>query len=124
MITALACLLLASCASTRSDREPAKELATPAAQPPGPLEKGCARPARLAGKAMSAGEVERQWGRDRVSLAACAGRHAALIKWRRARDAGLAGQPLPEPPKEPEEPGPVAAEPAFRNPLAGLFGGE
>lgn len=71
---------------------------------------------------MSAGAVERYWGKDRVSLADCKARHGALVYWRRARDAGLAGQPLPEPPKEPEEPAPVAAEPLFRNPLAGLFG--
>lgn len=72
---------------------------------------------------MSAGEVERQWGRDRASLAACAGRHAALINWRRNRDAGLAGAPLPEQPKESQEPAPsVEATTAFRNPFAALFG--
>jgi hypothetical protein len=74
---------------------------------------------------MTAGEVERRWGRDRASLAACAGRHAALATWRRARDAGLAGAPLPEPQKEPEEPAPAAsAASAFRNPFAGLFGAD
>ncbi|PPD10299.1 MAG: hypothetical protein CTY36_00460 [Methylocystis sp.] len=71
---------------------------------------------------MTAGEVERRWGRDRASLAACAGRHAALAAWRRNRDAGFAGEALPEPPKEPEEPAPAApAASAFRNPFAGLF---
>lgn len=73
---------------------------------------------------MSAGAVERHWGKDRVSLVECGARHGALVKWRRARDAGLAGQQLPDPPKEPEETAPVADVPAFRNPLAGLFGGE
>jgi|GEM_PF-3004949 len=72
---------------------------------------------------MSAGAVERRWGKDRVSLVDCKARHGALVTWRRARDAGLAGQPLPEPPKEQEEPAPVASAPIFRNPLAGLFGG-
>jgi hypothetical protein len=117
-------MALASCASTALDAKKPVELATPAAQPPRGLERPCAAPTRLAGKPMSAGAVERHWGKDRVSLADCGARHGALVKWRRARDAGLAGQPLPEPPKEPEEPAPVAAEPAFRNPLAGLFGGE
>lgn len=95
----------------------------PAAQPPGLLEKACARAQRLSGKAMTAGEVERRWGRDRASLAACAGRHAALTAWRRSRDAGLAGEALPEPPKESQAPAPsVEATTAFRKPFAVLFG--
>lgn len=116
-------MALAACASTELDAKKPVELATPAAQPPGGLERPCASPARLAGKPMSAGAVERHWGKDRVSLVECGARHGALVKWRRARDSGLAGQALPELPKEPEEPALVAAEPAFRNPLAGLFGG-
>lgn len=71
---------------------------------------------------MSAGAVERHWGKDRVSLADCKARHGALVSWRRARDAGLAGQQLPDPPKDSDEPAPVAAAPFFRNPFAGLFG--
>jgi hypothetical protein len=71
---------------------------------------------------MSAGAVERHWGKDRVSLADCKARHGALVSWRRARDAGLAGQALPEPPKEPEEPATITAEPLFRNPFAALLG--
>jgi hypothetical protein len=71
---------------------------------------------------MTAGDVERRWGRDRASLAACAGRHAALINWRRNRDTGLAGAPLPDQPKRPEEPAPAAsAASEFRNPFARLF---
>ncbi|WP_018407943.1 hypothetical protein [Methylocystis rosea] len=66
--------------------------------------------------------MERRWGRDRASLVACAGRHMALAAWRRNRDAGLAGEALPEPPKEAEEPTRAApAASAFRNPLAALF---
>lgn len=74
---------------------------------------------------MTAGEVERQWGRDRASLAACAGRHAALAAWRRNRDARLAGAPLPEPTKAPEELATATpAASAFRNPFAALFGAD
>ncbi len=112
-------MLLASCASTALDAKKPIELATPAAQPPAGLERPCAAPTRLAGTPMSAGEVERHWGRDRVALADCRARHSALVKWRRARDAGLAGAPLPELPKESEEPAPVAV---FSNPFAALFG--
>jgi hypothetical protein len=117
-------MLLPGCASTRSalDAKRPAELATPAAQPPSGLERPCAAPVRLAGKPMSAGEVERHWGKDRVSLAECKARHKALADWRRKRDAGLAGQKLPDPPPDPEEPAPIAAEPAFRNPFAALFG--
>jgi hypothetical protein len=116
--------LLPGCASTKSalDAKRPAELASAAAQPPRGLEKPCGAPVRLAGKAMSAGEVERHWGKDRVSLADCKARHGELVAWRRSRDAALAGQKLPDPPQEPEELAPVAAEPVFRNPLAGLFG--
>jgi hypothetical protein len=117
-------MLLPGCVSTRSalDAKRPAELATPAAQPPAGLERPCAAPVRLAGKALSAGAVERHWGKDRVSLADCKARHGALVSWRRARDAGLAGAKLPDAPQEPEEPAPAAVEPLFRNPLAALFG--
>jgi hypothetical protein len=117
-------MLLPGCASTKSalDAKRPAELAAPTAQPPVGLERPCAAPARLAGKPMSAGAVERYWGKDRVSLADCKARHGALVSWRRARDAGLAGQALPEPPKEPEEPATITAEPLFRNPFAALLG--
>ena len=52
----------------------------------------------------------------------------AQVSWRRKRDAGLAGQALPEPPQvvqeQPNSAGDAGASdaPAFRNPLAGLFG--
>ncbi|MBM3553672.1 MAG: hypothetical protein FJX45_18480 [Alphaproteobacteria bacterium] len=73
---------------------------------------------------MSAGEVERIWSRDRVRLIECTDKFAALVRWRRSRDAGLAGKPLPAPPPALSDE-PVAAPPestAFRNPFAGLFG--
>jgi hypothetical protein len=115
--------LLPGCASTALDAKKPAELASPAAQPPAGLERPCAAPVRLAGKALSAGAVERHWGKDRISLADCKARHGALVAWRRARDAGLAGAQLPDAPQEPDEPTPAAVEPIFRNPLAALFGG-
>jgi hypothetical protein len=50
-----------------------------------------ARRVRLGGAALGAGEVERLWGRDRASLVTCGDRHAANVRWRLRRDAGLAG---------------------------------
>lgn len=77
---------------------------------------------RIARKAlaegMSAGEVARIWSRDRTRLIECMDKFAALVRWRRARDAGLAGKPLPAQPAAPEEP--VASQ----NPFAWVFDGE
>lgn len=130
MTIALVSTLLASCASTElGDAKKPAELASALAQPPAALEQSCAGPMRLARKAltegMSAGEVERIWSRDRVRLIECMDKFAALVRWRRARDAGLAGKSLPALPKGPDEPSeapPAATD--FRNPFAGLFGGE
>jgi hypothetical protein len=95
LMIAIACLATASCASTGSPdssrTRPVRELAGAAAQAPGDLDKPCERPQRLPGRDLSAGDVERFWGRDRASLSACGDRHAANVRWRRARDAGLAG---------------------------------
>ncbi len=93
---ALVSIGLASCASTGSgDAIKPAELASALAQPPAELERSCAGPMRLARKAltegMSAGEVERVWSRDRTRLIECMDKFAALVRWRRARDAGLAG---------------------------------
>jgi hypothetical protein len=41
---------------------------------------------------LSAGAVERLWAADRVSLAACGARKAALGGFYHDRDAGLAGK--------------------------------
>lgn len=70
---------------------------------------------------MSAGEVERIWSRDRIRLIECMDKFAALVRWRRSRDAGLAGKPLPAPPAAPEDPA-AADTSESRNPFAGLFG--
>lgn len=87
-------MVLASCVSTGSPdssrTEPVRELARSAA--PGDLDAPCSRPVRLGDMALGAGEVERLWGRDRVSLVTCADRHAANVRWRLKRDAGLAGR--------------------------------
>jgi hypothetical protein len=92
---AIACLATASCASTGSPDSSrttsVRELAGAAAQAPGDLDKPCERPQRLPERDLSAGEVERFWGRDRASLAACGDRHAANVRWRERRDDGLAG---------------------------------
>ncbi|CCJ07118.1 hypothetical protein [Methylocystis sp. SC2] len=98
-------------------------LSTPKAQPPKKLTQPCVGNARLPHRALDEGETASLWGHDRKANADCGPRHSALVKWLHRRDAGLAGKALPEPPKEPIEPDPVAAEPAIRNPLSSLFGG-
>lgn len=121
---ALASAFLSSCNSTKyADHAPVVVLATPKAQPPKKLTKPCAGNVRLPPRALDEGETASLWGRDRKANADCGPRHSALVKWLHRRDAGLAGQPLPEPPKEPEEPALVADAPVFHNPLAALFGG-
>jgi hypothetical protein len=62
--------------------------------PPAPLEEPCRRPGVLPGRAVSAGEAERLWSRDRAYLVDCAGRQKALVDWRQDRDERLAA---PEP---------------------------
>lgn len=98
MTAVLASIALASCGSTdsldRSRTEPVKELAgEKAANAPGDLDKPCERPARLPERDLGAGETERLWGRDRAALVECGDRHAANVRWRQKRDAGLAGAP-------------------------------
>ena len=92
---ALVSIALASCASTgspdRSETEPVKELASSEAQAPRDLDKPCRRPTKLPERALSGGETERYWGQDRAALDACGDRHDANVRWRRRRDAGLAG---------------------------------
>jgi hypothetical protein len=58
---------------------------------PGDLDQPCDRPAKLPERALAAGEVERLWGHDRVALSTCGDRHAAAVRWREQRDAGLSG---------------------------------
>lgn len=101
LATALAAsiaLLLTGCGGSRSvriDAKPVVELASPLAAPPTSLTIPCRSPAEIAADALSAGAVERLWGEDRASLAACGARYRAMIDFYRQRDAGLAGQKPP-----------------------------
>jgi hypothetical protein len=96
MMAALAFLLTGCAGSTNFDAAPPKQLASQDAQPPAALENPCDRPTRLPERDLSAGEVERYWGVDRVALRQCGSRHGALVKWRRSRDAKLSSAPLPK----------------------------
>jgi hypothetical protein len=88
---ALASMLTACAGSTKFVSAPPT---LPA--PPAPLEDPCHRPGVLPGRAVSAGEAERLWSRDRANLVDCAGRQKALVEWRRDRDERLSA---PEPEK-------------------------
>lgn len=69
----LAALALTACAgSTVSDLRPA---------PPPSLTAACARPVALPDRAITQGEAEVFWGRDRRALRACGSRHAGLVDW-------------------------------------------
>lgn len=60
---------------------------------PDALLQGCRAAVRLPDRAMRVSEVARLWGRDRVALSACAGRHGTLARHVRALEA----QDLPLP---------------------------
>lgn len=68
---ALPCLLAACGASTGAD--------LPA--PPDGLGAPCTLPAALPARAMTQGEVEIAWGRERAALRDCAKRHALLVEF-------------------------------------------
>jgi len=50
---------------------------------PESLLRPCDKPLLLAGKGMNTREVMHAWGSNRVALADCAGRHAALADFTR-----------------------------------------
>lgn len=83
-IAIFAALALPGCgASTVSTDRPVL------APPPVELTRACARPVDLPDGALTQGEVERHWSRDRASLAVCGRRHGALVKFYTNRDEGL-----------------------------------
>lgn len=92
MMLALASIPLAGCASSKLDARPVIELASPAAAPPASLVAPCDSPVEFAAGALGAGTVEFLWSSDRAALAACGGRHKAVVEFYRERDAGLAGE--------------------------------
>lgn len=70
---------LASCApSTRS------AIQAPAPAPPESLLRPCEPPAALPAGALNGPQIARLWGRDRLALALCGRRHAALAEFARA----------------------------------------
>jgi hypothetical protein len=74
------------------DAKPVTELASPLAEPPAALAAECEDPAALPDKALSAGEVERLWAKDRAALVSCRDRHSGAMRFYARRDAGLAGR--------------------------------
>jgi len=68
-------LMLAGCATT--DPSATAPIALPSL--PASLSEPCARPAKLPGATLNAGDTERYWATDRTNLAKCADRHAAAV---------------------------------------------
>lgn len=56
-------------------------VATDRLAPPASLTQPCAAPVLLPDRAISQGEAEVLWGRDRRALRACGSRHAGLVGW-------------------------------------------
>lgn len=81
-------------ASTLGSCAPSTRYALPAAAPAPPesLLRPCNAPAALPGGALDGAQVARLWGRDRLSLAACAARHGALARFARAAADPPAGK--------------------------------
>lgn len=80
--------LATSCgSSTPSGVEPAA-----LREPPPSLALACDGPVALAGEGLTGAETARLWALDRGRLAICRARHAALARFYRARDAGIAGR--------------------------------
>lgn len=85
--TATGCALaLASCAPST----PLVVTQAPA-RAPDALTRPCEGAQALPAGSLSAGEVARLWGRDRMSLAACRGRHGALADHVRAQEKAYGG---------------------------------
>lgn len=72
--------------------QPIQELKRDDAKPPAKLTKNCRTPTDLPSRDLSAGEVERLWGDDRVSLIVCGRKHRALRDFYRNRDKLLSGE--------------------------------
>ena len=75
-------LALASCAAST----PLVVAQVPPARAPDALTRPCDEAQALPDGGLSAGDVARLWGRDRMSLAACRGRHGALASHARAQE--------------------------------------
>lgn len=52
--------------------------------PPPSLTARCAAPVALPDRAITQGEAEVLWGRDRRALRACGSRHSGLVDWMEA----------------------------------------
>ena len=83
-------MLSAGCGSLTvgMDAKPVVELIGAAV--PGVLSVPCDKPVGLPDAAMSAGAVERTWGRDRTALVSCGLKHQAVVSFYSERDRGLA----------------------------------
>ncbi len=83
-------ILLASCASTRSNKIVIAPLPPVIERPDSSLTKLCNRPVALGDKALTQAQIEDLWSKDRVSLINCYKRHKAFADFIAERDRLLA----------------------------------
>ena len=91
LLVGLSALVLGSCAPST----PLVVTAGLPARAPDALTRPCDGAQGLPKGGLAASEVVRLWGRDRVSLGACKGRHGALAAHVRAQEAAAGGVHAP-----------------------------
>jgi len=82
----LALTLLASCASTKSDKVFVAPLPPVLSSPDSALVKLCNVPVDLGSEALVQAQIEKLWSTDRANLARCLRKHKALVDFLNERD--------------------------------------
>jgi len=78
--------LLASCASTKSDKIVVAPLPPVLTKPDSALVKSCNLPIDLGTQALTQSQIEKLWSTDRANLVRCMHRHKALVEFIENRD--------------------------------------
>lgn len=89
ILTLIACVsALTACGGSKRSADPEQIDLRP---PEESVMRPCDLASQLAGP-MTQAETETAWRADRVALAACRGRHAALVEWVRGTTEALNGE--------------------------------